>query len=313
MNWYLLTASIVALFGIATLGITPIEPAHIVWVGETREGSPLPAAHLISATSMLHAPVRKLNDSLGVDMTAVSALMLDSKTGRVVYEKNKDQVRTIASITKLMTLMVSIDAIKDLKKTVKIIPEDYVPFGTTTLTTGEEVSGEDLIAAAVIGSDNTAVRALARSTGLTTEAFVKKMNDHAKALGLAKTTFADVTGLSDHNTSTAEEILLFAKKAFAYDTIGTFAGKRTYVFASADGKEHTVKTTNRLIGTFISVVHGKTGFVTESGYNLVSEITDKAGHHLLGVVLGSATNDDRFHDFKMMAYWVWENFTWPEN
>jgi D-alanyl-D-alanine carboxypeptidase len=67
-----------------------------------------------------------------------------------------------------------------------------------------------------------------------------------------------------------------------------------------------------LIGSFVSVVHGKTGFVTESGYNVVSEITDGKGHTVLGVVLGSATNDDRFHDFKMMAHWVWENFTWPD-
>ncbi len=311
MNWYLVTASLLALIGIATITVVPAQAPHIAWIGEEPSADQITPPLLITASATAKDPVRKLNDSLGVDMTAISALMLDAQTGAVLYAKNPDVVRTLASITKLMSLMVSIDTIKDLNMSVTIISDDHVPFGTTTLKVGQVVTANDLIAAAVIGSDNTAIRALARATGLTTEHFVAAMNAKAQSLGLSKTSFADVTGLSDQNVSTASEILTFARKAFAYEPIGRFAGKSNYVFSSTDGAEHIIKTTNKLIGSFISVVHGKTGFVTESGYNLVSEITDSKGHDIIGIVLGSATNDDRFHDFKMMAYWVWENFTWP--
>lgn len=309
MNWHLMIASMIAVLGLSTMPLAPVTAPDIRWLGQTETGD-VAVPTIVPVSVRTAGPVRKLNDSLGVDMTAQAALMVDPETGAVLYEKNADEVRTIASITKLMSLIVVLDAGVDLAERVEILKEDQVPYGTTTLTIGEKVAAKDLVAASLIGSDNTAIRALTRHVGGNREAIVELMNQKATRMGLVKTSFADVTGLSDANSSTAREIVTFARAAFAYPLLGDLAGRRTYAFTSEDGKEHMVRTTNRLIGSFVSVIHGKTGFVSESGYNLVAEVTDTEKRSIAGVVLGSATNDDRFHDFKMMAYWVWQNFTW---
>jgi D-alanyl-D-alanine endopeptidase (penicillin-binding protein 7) len=311
MNWHVFIAGIIALLGLSTVSLAPVSAPRISWIGEKVEGSLM--IPTLTPTSAPRGPIRKMNDSLGVDLTARAALMIDPESGEALYEMNPDQVRTIASITKLMSIMIVIDRLEDPSTLVEIMRDDIVPYGTTTLRVGEKVKAQDLIAAAIIGSDNTAITALARHTGVSRAEFVEAMNARAKDLGLSKTSFADVTGLLDANVSTARDVVRLARIAFAYRYVSEYAGRRTHSFTSEDGREHTVRTTNRLIGSFISVVHGKTGFVTEAGYNLVAEVRDAAEHTVLGVVLGSATNDDRFHDFKMMAYWVWQNFTWPAN
>jgi len=149
-----------------------------------------------------------------------------------------------------------------------------------------------------------------RSTGLSTNKFIDLMNTKAEDLNLGHTHFVDVTGLSDHNKSTALEILSLAKTALSQEDIQAVTSKNVYNFQAVSGKQHRIFSTNKLLDSYLDVVAGKTGFITAAGYCLVSEIKSTSGQNIIGVVLGSATHDDRFQDLKILSSWILDNFSW---
>ncbi|MBI4090761.1 MAG: D-alanyl-D-alanine carboxypeptidase [Candidatus Komeilibacteria bacterium] len=310
MNWYLTTLALLALLQFSATPLTPVAPALLSWHREGTGTSSTEFVNLKKSSSHEKAPVRMLNDSLGPVLTSEAALMIDPVSKAVLWEKDADEVRAIASITKLMSVIVALETHIDLTTVVTITQDDYSDFGYNNFVVGEEVKAADLLAATLIASDNTAVTALARATGLPHESFVSSMNQKARGLGLTHTRFADPTGLSNENISTAREVLVFAAHAFAVPDVAALVRRRTYDLTSVSGTAHELKTTDQLIGGILTVIAGKTGYVTDSGYNIVAQVTRAAEHPVLGVVLGSATNPDRFQDFKMLSFWVWDNFTW---
>lgn len=310
MNWYLTTLAILTLLQFSAPPLAPIAPALLSW---HREGTGTSSPEFVSLKvpdMPERAPVRKLTDSLGPVLTSEAALMIDPISKAVLWEKDADEVRAIASITKLMSVIVVLDTRMDLAAPVTITPEDYSKFGYNNFVVGEEVKAADLLAATLIASDNTAVTALARASGLSRETFIANMNKRASGLGLVHTHFVDPTGLSSDNVSTAREVLVFAAHAFALPDVAPLVRRRAYEFTSEAGTAHTIKTTDQLIGGILTVIAGKTGYVTDSGYNIVAQVTRTGERPVLGVVLGSASNPDRFQDLKMLSFWTWDNFTW---
>lgn len=310
MNWYLTTLAILTLLQFSAPPLVPVAPALLSWHREGTGTSSPEFVSLKTSDARENAPIRKLTDSLGPVLTSEAALMIDPVSKEVLWEKDADEVRAIASITKLMSVIVALDTRMDLAAVVTITPEDYSKFGYNNFVVGEEVKIADLLAATLIASDNTAVTALARASGSSRETFIATMNKRASSLGLAHTRFVDSTGLSGDNVSTAREVLVFAAHAFALPDVAPLVRRRVYEFTSVTGTAHTIKTTDQLIGGILTVLAGKTGYVTDSGYNIVAQVTRVGAHPVLGVVLGSASNPDRFQDLKMLSFWVWNNFTW---
>jgi D-alanyl-D-alanine carboxypeptidase len=155
---------------------------------------------------------------------------------------------------------------------------------------------------------------LVKSTGLSEREFVAKMNQQAKDFGLPNTKFADISGLSNGNVSTAKEVLLLAKKCLAREKIRAASLEENYEFSTVGGRAIKVQSTDALLAVFpedgINIIGGKTGHTEEAGYCFVGEFANQAGRKILLVVLGAASAEGRFEETKKLVRWAYDNHTW---
>ena len=257
-------------------------------------------------------PMRLKNDSLSPKVSAKSILVKDLNTDKILFSKNKDDVRQIASITKLMSAIIVKDLKTDPEKIIEIKSEDNVgDFSKTKILPGDTVKFKDLLSASLITSSNSGVLSAIKNTGVSIDDFVNKMNQKAKELGLKNTYFEDATGLSDKNISTADDILILTKTAFSYDEIKTETAQKQYSFATVNSNRNiTISNTNELIGNYLNILAGKTGYTEQAGYCLESEVEYNGNGPILVVVLGSASHFERFSDLKAVSTWVFNNYIW---
>jgi len=255
-------------------------------------------------------PNKKSNDSLGVKIGSTSALVRDVKTKAILWQKNAQEVRSLASITKLMTALVFLDTNPDWSVLITMSKVDEINGGTAHVLRGETVKVIDLFNIALIASDNNALNALVRSTGLDSEEYLDLMNKKAEELNLENTKFRDFTGLNNDNKSTALEISILALEAFSKEEIREVTKKKTYSFFNYNGKYYKVFSTNKLLNSYLNIKAGKTGFTNAAGYCLVSEIENEEGQRILAVILNAQSNDHRFQDLKILAGWTLENYFW---
>jgi len=243
------------------------------------------------------------------DETAVNAkawVVMDAETGDVVASERPDEVRSIASITKLMTVMVAHDAGLNPEQTVAITRADEVGGGRLQVPVGTALTVPGLLGSTIVGSANNAANAIARATGLSREAFIARMDHKARSLGMASTSFADPTGIEVENLSTAREVAVMARAAFADAWIAPYAALPTYDVALPDGAIRTIKNTNTLVhDASLDVLAGKTGFINEAGYTLVTRVKRQGEKELIVVVLGADSKSLSFRDAKVLAEKAW--------
>jgi serine-type D-Ala-D-Ala endopeptidase (penicillin-binding protein 7) len=247
------------------------------------------ANHLIRTRTVFPAAQIVVLENYAVDgLTAISALVVD-ENGAIIYEKNPDEVRPLASVTKLMTAAVFLDNNPGWEKQIAITADDAVGGSSLSFQVGDKVKVKDLFYATLTGSKNNAAHALARATGLTEDAFVAKMNDKATSLGLEKTTFVEPTGLSNLNVSTAREIVKLSQTLFELPEIKQATTVKWYkiVYQTKTGvyKQVWVQNTNKLLTKDITILAGKTGYTEEAGSNLISQ-AQKNNHQVTVIVLG---------------------------
>jgi D-alanyl-D-alanine endopeptidase (penicillin-binding protein 7) len=250
------------------------------------------------------------SQSWGVKISAQAAAVMDKNTGLILWQKNATAVRPLASITKLMTALVFLANNPGWETAVVMAEADEVNGASNNLMRNETVTVEDLFNLALVGSDNNAARALVRSTSLPEEDFIKLMNKKAQELGLTKTVFKEVTGLSEANVSTALDILTLAKTAFTKEEIKQATTKKSYNLVTKEGRVEKIVSTNHLLNSYLNISAGKTGYITASGYCLVAQVNGEQGQEIITVVLGSVSNADRFYDLKVLAAWILQNFSW---
>lgn len=257
--------------------------------------------------SWIHGAIAKLSIKVvppqAVSQGAVKAeayAVMDAETGELLDQRNSDEVRSIASITKLMSVMVAHDAGLDPEAIVTLSRDDEVGGGRLRVSVGTQLTVRNLVASAIIGSANNATNAVARATGLSGDEFVRRMNEKAIALGMPHSRFADPTGIEVENLSTAKEVAIMARAAFNDDWIGSFAAEPQYEVATSKGP-HLIKNTNKLVhDTSLHVTAGKTGYIDEAGYTLATRV-EKNGRTLIIVVLGCDTVTQSFQDAKALA------------
>lgn len=257
-----------------------------------------------------HAPQKIINRSLGMKLTADSAIAIDQASGEILYAQNIHEKHSIASITKLMATLVFLNTNPDLNSSIEIKPEDIASAGKLNLVVGEKITLKNLLYLGLINSDNSAVLALVRSTGMTRQDFVEKMNSTAKALGLINTSFSDPVGLDKNNLSTPYEIAQLLQLAYKHATIQKILPIQSYNFISLSGRSHYIKNTNQLLNSYLNILAGKTGYTEEAGNCFTSLIKLKNNQEIITVVLGSPEANDRFQDTKAIANWVENNYTW---
>ncbi|KAA0205763.1 D-alanyl-D-alanine carboxypeptidase [Candidatus Uhrbacteria bacterium] len=272
--------------------------------------NPLP----VSRPAVLNVPVKRKQTSLGIDISAPSAIVMDAETGAVLFEKNADDVRPVASLTKLVAAMTYLDTKPDFAANVEIRPADGPSVGRTILPTNERFTAEDVFEGMLVGSINESAKALARSS-LGTEDFVKRMNEKAEEVGMKRATFVDASGEDARNRATARDIALALRAAAAYPEI-TEAMSRSSVTLSGVKKPYLIKTTNLLLSSELNrepykIIAAKTGTLPEAGHNYALMTEGKDGQKLLVVLLGGETHYSRFQDVKALTYWAFDAYEWP--
>jgi D-alanyl-D-alanine endopeptidase (penicillin-binding protein 7) len=284
-------------------------------------GPSLPANTLPLADKKIEARIPErdfTSQSLGVKVTAKSYIVVEPESGAVLYSKNADQPRSIASITKLMTALVFLENSSDWDAQVTMVASDYKGGSTPVLLIGDKVTDKDLFYAMLVASSNEAASALARSTRLRPEEFILQMNVHAKLLDMENSTFVEPTGLSDGNQASAEDIIKLIKVAFSHSEVRKAATTKTLSIRVPNKNiARTMQSTDQILkedfGTDNSsykIEAGKTGFINAAGYCFASQIRDENNRRLLIAVLGSSSTYDRFIDTKSLAYWVFSNYKW---
>lgn len=313
MGWLIFQALLSSLFsGLAGHAGAPADE-RLAWI------RPAAAAEHRFASPALRAddapgPRKTDPESLGPELTAPSAALIDTRTGVVLFAQGEDRVAPIASITKLMTAMVFLETEPDWDSKVTIADADQEKEGIPYLHTGETVSLRDAYLTTLVGSANNGALALARTTGMSRERFVARMNAKARELGLAHTAFADPSGYEPGNVSTAFDVARLAYFALQDQRIIEAVTLKEVRYRTAAGRHVTVPATNALLASFLnegdfSIVGGKTGYTEEAGYTLVLRARKGEGD-VIGVVLGSRSSDDRFQDLKSLLAWGFSVFSW---
>jgi D-alanyl-D-alanine carboxypeptidase len=257
---------------------------------------------------------KKSDTGYDLAIVASSSIAIDRDSGTVLWDNDSSTVRPIASITKLMTALVFLNSHPDLDKIYQLQKEDVRVGGKSYIYPGDEIRAKDLFYLVLVGSDNTAAVALARSMGLTEAEFVAKMNQQALDFGLKNTKFTDISGLSNGNVSTAKEVLILAKRCLATPQIRDTTIEASYEFSTAGGRDVKVQSTDALLSVFpidgINIIGGKTGHTDEAGYCFVGEFVNEAGHKIISVVMGTNSNEDRFAETKKLVKWAYDNYSW---
>jgi len=260
-------------------------------------------------------PPLKQSISLGpaVSITAQSAVVVDVGSGEILWQKNPQVVSSIASLTKLMTALVFLGTQPDFSQEIEFSVEDEegVEGSRLYMKAGEKLTVKDLFYASLVGSANNAARALARSTGLTAEEFIARMNNKAKEMSLLNTVFYDVTGLNPENKSTVLEYTRLANYAFRNSQINEAVNTKEYTFRTLDKEiRHTIRNTNQLISdSELSFIGAKTGYLDEAGYTFVCEAQED-GHEITVTLFGSGSSQERFIETKSLIGWTFGNFRW---
>ncbi len=199
-------------------------------------------------------------------------LVQDLETSTVLYDKNGDETRPIASISKLMTALIVAEANLPMSEMIGIGDEDVdrLRHSRSRLPVGTTLSRADMLHLALMASENRAAHTLGRHYPGGMAAFVRAMNDKARALGMRDTTFVEPTGLSSDNVSTARDLVKLLHAANDHPLIRRYTTDDKYEIALKRGRQLVYNNTNRLVRNAnwdISV--SKTGFINEAGQCLV--------------------------------------------
>lgn len=246
------------------------------------------------------------------EITAPAAILMDSTTGEVLYEKNADTPLPPASVTKVMTLLLVMEAVESEK--IKL--DDMVPVSAHAanmggsqiyLEEGEEMSVEDMIKSVVIASANDAAAALAEFVAGSEEAFVALMNKRAKELGMNNTNFENTNGLDDtvvNHTISARDIAIMSRKLIGYDTILKYSS--TWM-DSVRGGSFGLTNTNRLVRFYEGATGLKTGSTAKAKF-CISATAKRGDLHLIAVIMGAESRDIRNEEAKKLLDYGFSNF-----
>ncbi len=297
------------------LAVAPTRP--VLTVNDLRPKADPPHLSLAAPIVRPAAPYKKDPARLGAATSAHSAVVVDWESGARVLEKNADEPASLASIPKLMTALVVLSTKTDWNKEVEIQGSDDRPGGIPYVAPGELVTVGDLFNLSLVASANNATVALVRSTGLTPEEFSRRMNQKASAIGMKNARFVDPTGLDPGNTASAADVAQLVKYALAESAIRAAVNRETYRFTARTGREHAVRSTDQLLGSFLSkppyaFLGGKTGYLEEAGYCLGAAAENGDGRRVIAVALGADTIDQRFRDVKGLIFWAFDAFAWPK-
>lgn len=240
-------------------------------------------------------PVAALGDD---SVSAPSAVLMESSTGKIVYEKNSHEQRPCASVTKVMTLLLVFEAIDRGKLSLEdtiTASEHAASMGGSDiwLENGETMSADDMIKATVVASANDAAVALAEHLSGSEDAFVEQMNNRAKELGMNDTVFKNCNGLDEEgHVTSANDVAIMSRELTKHEKIFDYTS--IWLDNLRDGKTQIVNT-NKLLKTYNGITGLKTGTTDDAGCCMSATAT-RGDVSLISVVLGCESGKQRFAD-----------------
>ena len=245
------------------------------------------------------------------DLPCQAAILVDLDTGTVLYEKNADEQRPIASITKVMTLLLTFQALEAGKVSLTdIVPVSEHAYGMggsqIWLEPGEQMTLNDMLKAICISSANDAAVAVAEYIGGSEEAFVQQMNAEAARLGMTSTHFENACGLDEAgHLSTARDVSVMSREMLLHHT--EIADYCTIWTDTLRGGETQLVNTNKLLKSYQGITGLKTGTTGGAGV-CISASAERDGLGLVAVILGSPSGKDRFEAARTLLDYGFANY-----
>ncbi|ARI77186.1 D-alanyl-D-alanine carboxypeptidase family protein [Halobacillus mangrovi] len=258
----------------------------------------------LTLTFTLFQPLQSFAEEKGSSelvRSAKTAILMEKNSGMTLYEKDSNKKLPPASMTKVMTLLLIMEALE--KENLKLdemvrISEHAASMGGSQifLEAGEEMAVKDLLKGVAVASGNDASVALAERIAGTEKAFVEQMNEKAKSLGLKNTHFENPTGLpADGHYSTAHDMAVMARELLLHDAITEYTKIYDDYLRKGQENEFWLVNTNKLIKTYPGMDGLKTGFTSEAKYCLTAS-AKRDDMHMIAVVMGAETPKDRNAD-----------------
>lgn len=246
-------------------------------------------------------------------ITAKSVIVLNQVTGEVLYEQGSTDVRVPASLVKLATVLVAFDVVPNWNAKCTVGEQDRV--GGVAITKSGETSTytmQSLLYATLMPSANDAATALARCTGLSRSEFLSRMQAKAQSEGAFSTTFADTSGMSSQNTTTAQDVARIANAAFSTEKVRNITRTQSYRLCTTTGSCQTIRSTNPLLADKqLITVAGKTGTL-DGAINFAGSFKDPKGHYFIVVVLGGSSKESRFTEAKQLVTFASTRADWSD-
>lgn len=238
------------------------------------------------------------DDTINLAENATSAIMIEASTGEIIWQKNANEKRPPASMTKIMSMLLIMEALEDGK--IKLDDEVTASVNASSmggsqifLKAGEVMTVEDLLKGIAIGSGNDATVAMAERIAGTEDAFVKLMNDRARKLGLKNTNFKNSTGLdAENHYSTAYDMVIMAKELVKHEKILEFTGTYEEYLRKDSDSPFWLVNTNKLVRFYNGADGLKTGYTSDAGYCLTAT-AKKDNMRLITVVMNEPTSQIR--------------------
>lgn len=253
------------------------------------------------------------------EVSATHYVVIDNESGAILAAQGAEVEWPIASITKLTTTKIALEHGLDPYAIGSVEDVDDVGGAKLWVTGGTTFQVLDLLEATIIASANNAANAIARLSGLTSTDFIAQMNAYAEELNLSHTRFADPTGIELGNVSTAREIAYLASQVFAHENIRKLAGTWRMHIESISDPDYVrdIYSTDWMLydsaydGVYVTA--GKTGYLDESGWNLVVRMHpmgDVEAKSVLVVIFGAGSRRESCDAALALAEWAWDNFNW---
>ena len=246
---------------------------------------------------LLAVAITAVSSASATTVASKHAIVIDESTGKVVFEKNATDIVPIASLTKLMTAMVVLDAKPDMHEHITVLEDDVdtLKFSSSRVPVGAVLTRHELLELALMSSDNRAAHALARSYPGGLEHFKVAVRSKAHMLNLRRTNIEEPTGLSPYNTSTATDLAKLALAASKYPEIERITTVSKDLI-DVNGSMRQYHNTNKLVGDKNWAISlSKTGYTQEAGRCIIMRV-HAAGRDAIMVLLNARGSSSRTAD-----------------
>ncbi len=244
--------------------------------------------------------------------SAKSAIVMDEKSGKILWQKNATTTLPLASLTKLVAIKVFLDSRPTLSQVVaySLKDEEYNyewvnkwESARLKLDDGETLTVENLLYAALVGSANNAVESLVRVSGLMRADFIAKMNQAVKDWGASSTSFVEPTGLSPANVSSALDYAIITKEVYLNPIIQKASTMKQYKFTTINKKKpHTLNNSDKLLATSsLNITGSKTGYLDEAQYCLMVRAKNNEDQQVIAITLGIGNRQNSFEQTELLT------------